>query len=202
MSGLSLSGLASLLLFAVSMTGTPGPNNVMLTASGARFGYKRTLPHILGIMAGGFSLFVALALGFGALFEQVPELQAILKWVGAAYLLYLALKIATAPPPALEHADTARPQSFWQAFAFQYVNPKVWVMGMALMATFLPHEGALWLNAISIALLMELVAFPCISMWAGFGMAISRFLTTPTQWRVFNGVMGLMTAACVLFIVG
>ncbi|WP_322974132.1 LysE family translocator [Larsenimonas rhizosphaerae] len=201
MSGLSLSWLLSFVMFSVSMSGTPGPNNVMLTASGARFGYRRTLPHILGILAGCMTLFTALAFGAGALFQQFAWLQTGLKWVGAVYLLYLAVQIGTSPPPALDDEDRARPQRFWEAFVFQYVNPKAWVMGMAMIATFMPQTGPLWANALGVALLGELVAFPCISFWAGFGMAISRYLTTPMQWRIFNGVMGLMTAGCVLFII-
>ncbi|WIX32689.1 LysE family translocator [Salinicola sp. JS01] len=196
----SLAWWLSLTLFAASMTGSPGPNNVMLTASGALYGYRRTLPHIFGIMAGGFVLFLSIALGLGTLFERYPLIQQSLKVVGAVYLLYLAWKIASAPPPNLVARDGARPLTTWQAAAFQFVNPKVWVMGIALVAGFLPHEGPLVLNALVLALVMESVAFFCISFWAMFGMAIGRLLKTPRAWRIFNGVMGLATAACVGFI--
>ncbi|MFC0267154.1 LysE family translocator [Kushneria aurantia] len=199
---LSSGWLLSVILFAISATGTPGPNNVMLTASGARYGYRRTLPHIFGILLGGLVLFTALALGLGVLFERYPAVQNILKVAGALYLLYLAWKIASAPPPQLEHQGDAKPLTLWQAALFQFVNPKVWVMGLALMAGFLPSEGSPLLNALMLAFLIELVAFPCISMWAGFGTVIARFLETPRAWRIFNVVMGSMTAACVLFIVG
>ncbi|KFF49338.1 lysine exporter protein LysE/YggA [Gammaproteobacteria bacterium MFB021] len=196
----SLAWWLSLTLFAASMTGSPGPNNVMLTASGALYGYRRTLPHIFGIMAGGFVLFLSIALGLGTLFERYPLIQQSLKVVGAVYLLYLAWKIASAPPPNLAARDGARPLTTWQAAAFQFVNPKVWVMGIALVAGFLPHEGPLVLNALVLALVMESVAFFCISFWAMFGMAIGRLLKTPRAWRIFNGAMGLATAACVGFI--
>lgn len=196
----SLAWWFSVALFAISMTGTPGPNNVMLTASGALYGYRRTLPHIFGIMAGGLVMFIAVALGLGAVFERFPMIQQGFKIVGAAYLLYLAWKIATAPSPDLAATEGARPLTAWQAAVFQFVNPKVWIIGITLIAGFMPHEGPLLTNATILSLFVELVAFPCISLWAGFGMAIGRLLKTHRAWRVFNGVMGLATAACVGFI--
>lgn len=198
---ISTSWLLSVIVFAVSMTGTPGPNNIMLTASGALYGYRRTLPHILGIMLGGLVLFTAIALGLGTLFQRFPLIHDVLQVVGALYLLYLAFRIATAAPPQFEQHSDARPLTCTQAALFQFVNPKVWVMGMALMAGFLPVEGSLVINALGLALIMEVVAFPCISLWAGFGMALARWLRTPRAWRIFNMVMGAMTAACVVFIV-
>lgn len=191
-----------LMLFAVTMAGTPGPNNVMLTASGALHGYRRTFPAILGILAGGMALFMLLALGLGELFQRYPILQTALRAVGSLYLLYLAWKIATAPPPAIAAArrEQAAPWSFWQAAAFQFANPKVWVIGVTLMASFLPHDGWLVANAIGLALIMEAIAFPCISFWAGFGTVIARWLRTNRDWRIFNTIMGLLTASCVGFI--
>ncbi|GAB3676096.1 LysE family translocator [Salinisphaera aquimarina] len=197
---MSASWLFSVMLFAISMSATPGPNNVMLTASGALYGYRRTLPHIIGIMLGCLVLFMAIALGLGLVFERFPIVQQVLRVVGALYLLFLAWKIASAPPPAVAHDGDSRPLTLWQAALFQFANPKAWVMGLTLMASFLPQHGPLWLNAFALAVLMELIAFPCISFWAGFGIAISRRLTTARSWRIFNGVMGAMTAACVGFI--
>ncbi len=198
MDGLAFLGPAA--LYMISMTITPGPNNAMLTASGANYGYWRTLPHILGIMVGCFVLFSAIALGLGLLFERYPLVQTLLKVAGSAYLLYLAWKIATAPPPDLRVRGEGRPLTCWQAAAFQFANPKAWVMGLALMAGFLPEGGSTWMNALLLAGFAELIALPCISLWAGFGMAIGRLLRTPRSWRVFNTTMGTMTAACVFFI--
>ena len=188
-------------LFMVSMTITPGPNNVMLTASGANYGFMRTLPHLFGILAGCFVLFASIALGLGVVFERYPAVQSVLKVVGSAYLLYLAWKIATAPPPQFR-TEGARPLSFWQAAVFQFANPKAWVMGIALMAGFLPESGNPWLNALVLAGVAELVGLPCIALWAGFGTAIGRVLKSATSWRWFNGTMGAMTAACVVMILG
>nr|WP_300314286.1 LysE family translocator [Halomonas sp.] len=188
-------------LFMVSMTITPGPNNVMLTASGANYGFMRTLPHLFGILAGCFVLFASIALGLGVVFERYPAVQSVLKVVGSVYLLYLAWKIATAPPPQFR-TEGARPLSFWQGAAFQFANPKAWVMGIALMAGFLPEAGNPWLNALVLAGVAELVGLPCIALWAGFGTAIGKVLKSATSWRWFNGTMGAMTAACVVMILG
>ncbi|WP_404362888.1 LysE family translocator [Marinobacter sp.] len=187
-------------LFMVSMTITPGPNNVMLTASGANYGFIRTLPHIFGILIGCFTLFTAIALGLGLLFETWPMMHNLLRILGSAYLLYLAWRIGTAPPPDLRRKGEGRPLTFLQAAAFQFVNPKAWVMGLALIAGFLPQGGSTLLNALLLVGFAELIALPCISLWAGFGLAIGRLLKTPRAWRWFNGIMGGMTAACVVFI--
>ncbi|SEF87288.1 Threonine/homoserine/homoserine lactone efflux protein [Billgrantia desiderata] len=184
----------------ISMTITPGPNNVMLTASGANYGFMRTLPHIFGILGGCFLLFAGIALGLGLIFERYPMVQTVLRVIGSAYLLYLAWKIATAPPPDFRLEGKGRPLSFWQAAAFQFANPKAWVMGLALMAGFLPEGGNLVMNALMLAAFAELVGLPCIALWAGFGVAIGRWLDTPRAWRIFNWTMGALTAACVYFI--
>jgi threonine/homoserine/homoserine lactone efflux protein len=188
-------------MFVISMTLTPGPNNVMLTASGANYGFRRTLPHMLGIVGGCFVLFTAIALGLGLIFERYPLVQTLLRVVGSLYLLYLAWRIATAPPPQLEGAE-GHPLSLWQAAVFQFANPKAWVMGLTLMASFLPEQGNILVNAMLLAGFAELVALPCISLWAGFGMAIGHWLKGPRSWRLFNACMGALTAACVIFILG
>ncbi|MDC8804382.1 LysE family translocator [Halomonas pacifica] len=198
----ALAVLGPAALYMISMTITPGPNNVMLTASGANYGFLRTLPHIFGILGGCFLLFAGIALGLGLLFERFPLVQTALRLIGSAYLLYLAWRIASAPPPDLRRRGEGRPLTFWQAAAFQFANPKAWVMGLALMAGFLPEDGDTWLNALLLAAFAELVALPCIAVWAGFGTAIGRWLDSPRAWRVFNALMGALTAACVLFILG
>ncbi len=198
MEGLLL--LAPAAIYMMAMTLTPGPNNVMLTASGANYGYRRTMPHIMGILLGCFILFSLIALGLGLLFERYPVVQTFLKIVGSIYLLWLAWKIARAAPPNLDITGDSRPLLLWQAAAFQFANPKAWVMGLALMAGFLPEGGNPVLNALFLAAFSELVAWPCISLWALFGVALGKLLKTPLHWRWFNGVMGAMTAACVVFI--
>lgn len=199
---MTLSTLLPLIVFAVTMTGTPGPNNVMLTANGALHGYRRTLPAILGILTGCITLFTLVALGLGGLFQRYPLLQSVLRIAAAAYLLYLAWKIATAPPPAIGAAreNQSAPWSFWQAAAFQFANPKVWMTAIALMASFLPRDGWLIVHAVTLAAIVQAIAFPCISFWAGFGSVIARWLHSDRDWRIFNAIMGLATASCVGFI--
>lgn len=196
----SVAFLGPAALYMISMTLTPGPNNVMLTASGANYGFWRTLPHMLGIVGGCFALFASIALGLGLLFERYPLLQTALRLLGSAYLLFLAWKIASAPAPNLHLRGQGQPLTYWQAAAFQFANPKAWVMGVALMAGFLPQGGNTLANALLLAAFAELVALPCIAMWAGFGTAIGRLLKTPRAWRAFNIFMGTMTAACVALI--
>ena len=196
----TFNGLLSIALFSVAMSGTPGPNNLMLTASGARYGYLRTLPHIAGILGGCVVLFMAIALGLGAVFERYESVQWVLRLAGSAYLLYLAWRIATAPPPNPDTTHSARPLNVWEAAAFQFANPKAWIMGLTLTASFLPAEGSLMVNALLLALLMEAVAFPCVSFWALFGRTLGARLRSPRSWRVFNALMGALTAACVVLI--
>ncbi|UYG00463.1 LysE family translocator [Halomonas sp. GD1P12] len=193
--------LGPVALFMMSMTLTPGPNNLMLTASGANFGVRRTLPHMGGIVGGCFCLYLAIALGLGTLFERFPVLQWSLRWAGSAYLLYLAYKIATAPPPNLSDTRArGKPLTFGQAALFQLANPKAWVLGLALIAGFLPENGPMLLNAVLLVGMAELTALPCLLVWAVFGVAIGRFIKTAAAWRAFNVTMGLLTAACVVLI--
>ncbi len=134
------------------------------------------------------------------LFERYPAIQTALRWIGSAYLLYLAWKIASAPPPNLKAQTHSVPFTFWQAAAFQFANPKAWVMGLALMAGFLPESGQPVFNALLLAGFAEMVALPCIALWAAFGTAIGQWIKSDGAWRGFNITMGLLTAACVVLI--
>lgn len=184
-------------LFAVTMTATPGPNNMMLTASGANYGFRRTLPHILGVTLGCVLLLGAVALGLGSLFTAWPAAQTLLKGIGSVYLLWLAWKIATAAPPSRDAKD-GKPLSLWQATAFQFANPKAWVMAMSGLASFTLAGDGFVLSALLFIAVMTLVTLPSVSIWAGFGVAIGRLLKTARHWRLFNLSMGALTAACVV----
>lgn len=178
--------LLPLLTYSLVMSSTPGPNNVMLTASGAKFGYRRSLPHILGIAAGHGPQICFSCLGLGALFAQFPLLHGALRAAGAAYLVWLAWQLAGS---AVGRAELSRPMTFVQAMAFQMVNPKGWVKALTVASVFMPSEldpthGALLVTAISIA-----VNFPCVSMWTLFGVAIRRWLTDARRQRAFNVIM-------------
>jgi threonine/homoserine/homoserine lactone efflux protein len=190
--------VGALAMFAFVSSITPGPNNVMLWASGLNFGFRRTLRHIAGVNIGFMSLLVATALGLGALFETVEWLAPGLRIAGSAYLLYLAYRVATAG--RTEQRGTARPMTFLEAVAFQYVNPKAWVMGLTAAGAFLPGSGSLLAGAAVLAAVFGLVNLPCISAWAAAGTAIGRLLTNPRRRRIINGFLGLLLVATVYLI--
>ena len=192
--------LAALATFAFVTSATPGPNNIMLTASGANFGFVRTLPHIAGIVVGVALLNLCIGLGLGALFLRFPLMQDALKIAGSLYLIWLAIKILS-----FSYADNrvdieARPFNFFQALAFQYINPKAWVMVISANASFSLNGDAYWMSVWLIILVFALIGPPSVMIWAGFGQLIRQYLKQPVFLKVFNMVMATLTAACVVFI--
>ena len=187
----------AVLSFAFSSTITPGPNNLMMLASGVNHGVKASLPHLLGICL-GFPLMVLLVgLGFGAVFSQFPLLHSLIKWLGIAYLLYLAWLIATSAPRALEGGH-GKPFSFWQAAAFQWVNAKAWMMATGAIAAFTTVGGAVFLDVAQIVLAFFLTSFPCVGAWLVFGALLQNLLQTARAQRIFNGIMGLILVSSVV----
>lgn len=192
----SLSFVLPLAMFAFVSSVTPGPNNVMLTASGATFGYRRSVPHMLGICLGVVVMVLLIGAGLGKLFETEPRIYTLLKYVGAAYLIWLAWKVARAGNVD-QGQSGSRPFSFWQAAAFQWVNPKAWIMAVGVVATYTPREG-FFVNLMLSALVLGLVNYPSISVWTLFGSTVGRALRTPQALRTFNGVMaGLLLLSLV-----
>ena len=182
----------SLTLFAFVSSITPGPNNLMLLASGVNHGFRATLPHMAGVSIGFFILLAAVGLGLGLLFEQVPELYLVLKWLGAAYLLYLAWGVATAGAP--KDAEAQSPIGFWAAAGFQWVNPKGWVMAVGAFSSYVPAHStrALVLGA---AAWFAIVGIPAISLWAFSGSRLRHWVRIPRYRRVFNAVMAVLLVA-------
>jgi threonine/homoserine/homoserine lactone efflux protein len=190
--------LLPLAAYSFVMSVTPGPNNVLLTASGANFGYRRTLPHILGIGA-GHSLQVGLTcLGLGVLFQTYPILHLILKVAGTLYLLYLAWRLLGA---SVGHAQAAEPLTFWEAAAFQFVNPKAWVKAITVATVFLPAGVEPWLSSMIVTAIVLVINFPCVSLWALFGVAIRRFLTDQRKRLSFNIAMAIALLATTVVLV-
>jgi len=184
----------ALLVYAFVTSVTPGPNNFMLLASGVNFGFVRTIPHILGISVGFASLLAAVGLGLGALLAAVPSLHTALKVVGAAYLLYLAWRIAMSRSHGKTgHAGT-RPMTLLQAAAFQWVNPKAWVLAVTGMAVYADSRRP-FLSAAIVVVAFTLVNLPSVSSWAGFGVALRGFLADPVRLKWFNIAMGVLLAA-------
>jgi threonine/homoserine/homoserine lactone efflux protein len=189
--------LIPLVTFAVAMAFTPGPNNVMLAASGVNFGFARTLPHMAGVTAGFVVLVLASGLGLGLVFEAVPQLQIVIKVVGSAYLLWLAYKVATAHLARDTGGGPARPFTFWQAAAFQWINPKGLVAAISAIAIYLrPGQEARDL-AIMVAV-FGIVTAGSVTTWASFGVALRRLLRDPARARLFNIAMGLLLVVSIV----
>ncbi|KAF0232264.1 MAG: LysE family amino acid efflux [Beijerinckiaceae bacterium] len=185
--------LLALIGFAFVTSITPGPNNMMLLTSGVNFGFRRTVPHMLGIGI-GFTLMVALiGLGLGQIFERYPLLYSILKYVGAVYMLWLAWGIANSGPVD-EGEVRGKPMSFLQAAAFQWVNPKAWVMGVGAIATYTRPENYV-ATVLFVALVFGVVNIPCVGSWAAFGSAMRHLLRDPRIVRWFNITMAVLLVA-------
>ncbi len=182
--------LIALVGFAFVSSITPGPNNLMLMASGANFGFRRTLPHMLGISLGHAFMVSLVGLGLGQVFNLYPLTELILKVVSTTYLLYLAWKIATAARPR-EGEARGKPFTFLQAAAFQWVNPKAWYMAVHAVTNLSPEGGGLG-PAFWVAGVFALTNFPSIMVWATIGTQVKRLLSRPHLLRLFNGVMALL----------
>ncbi len=193
--------LVSFVAFGFSTAGTPGPNNMMLAASGATFGLRRTAAHITGIALGFPAMIAAVGLGLGEVFQRLPQIQAALKWIGSAYLLFLAWKIATAAGADPEQARAerrGRPLTFWQAAAFQWVNPKAWTMVIAMLGVYAGHNGSYIADVILMSAVFVGIAFVTATAWAVIGVGAGRLLS-PARLVWFNRIMAaLMVASLVL----
>ena len=190
--------VAALALFAFVSSITPGPNNLMLWASGMNFGFRRTLRHLVGVNVGFSSLLVATALGLGPLFETVSWFSAVLRLVGSLYLVYLAYRIATASRS--EGHSTSKPFTFSQAVAFQYVNPKAWVMGITAVGSFMPADQPLLAGTAVLSGVFAIVNLPCISTWAAAGTAIGRIMTDDRRRRLVNGGLAALLIGTIYLI--
>lgn len=182
--------LTALAIFAFVSSITPGPNNLMLMNSGANYGFKRTLPHALGVGI-GFTVMVALVgLGIMQLFDIFPISYQILKVLSIVYLLYLAGKIAMSSSSIETRNSNAKPFTFVQAAMFQWVNPKAWTMALTAISVYAPTKS---LGAVLfVSLVFGLVNFPCISGWVVLGQKMQVFLTNKKRLRVFNGSMAAL----------
>lgn len=184
----------ALLVFAFVSSITPGPNNVMLLASGVNFGFWRTVPHMCGIAAGFGSLLLCVGFGLGALLVAFPALNLVLKILGGSYLLYLAWRIAMSRSMGQANAKTgSNPMSFGAAAAFQWVNPKAWMMAVTAMSVYSSPEAP-YLSVVLVATAFVLVNFPSVSTWVGFGTVLRSFLADPLRLKWFNIAMGVLLA--------
>ncbi|MCB1670593.1 MAG: LysE family translocator [Gammaproteobacteria bacterium] len=193
--------IASLSLFCFVSSITPGPNNLMLMASGANFGFLRTVPHMLGVGVGFVLMVVIVGAGLAGIFDLYPVSYLILKVVSVVYLLYLAFKIATAAPvrfgrlaaqPDAEgmQSGVGTPISFIQAVLFQWVNPKAWAMALTAMSIFNPTHTLAGVGLV--AAVAGVINLPCVSTWAVLGQQVRRWLNSNERLRLFNWTMALL----------
>ncbi len=182
--------LTGLAVFSLVSSITPGPNNLMLMASGANFGFRRTIPHMLGVGI-GFTVMVRLVgVGLVQLFVAYPVAHTVLKVVSVLYLLFLAWKIATAAAPGEGPEGAGTPITFIQAALFQWVNPKAWTMALTSVAIYAPSQSLL--AVAFVALVFGAINLPCVSAWTVLGEKLRGVLSSPRRLRVFNGVMALL----------
>lgn len=190
---------AAFTAFAVVAAVTPGPSNLILASIGATVGLLRGLPCLGGVTIGmGFMMFLV-ALGLGNVVVTSPGLFLILRWAGVAFLLWLAWKIATA---GRGDAAERRPLGFWGAAAFQWVNPKSWLVSVSAVSAYLhPDAGRIFAQAMGFGLLFILASVPSCFIWLAFGASLQRFLQSDRTARIFNGAMGALLAGTVILFI-
>ncbi|MEO0635566.1 MAG: LysE family translocator [Pseudomonadota bacterium] len=166
---------------------TPGPNNLMLLASGMNFGFVRTVPHMLGISVGFGTMFIIIAAGLSTVFEAFPQLYTVMKVLAVLYLSYLAWKIATAAPLENENAPTtaSKPFSFIQAMAFQWVNPKAVAMALTTLTVYTPQNPS-WAILVLVAFIFSSINLPSVGVWTVIGQQVRRLLSNRRAQRIFN----------------
>jgi threonine/homoserine/homoserine lactone efflux protein len=182
------------IVFAAVMFFTPGPNNIMLLSSGLNYGFRPTLPHIAGITIGFAFMVGVVGLGLGTIFIAYPVLQTILKYAGAAYLIYLAAAIAISGPPTPGQDNRRGPMTFWGAAMFQWINAKGWVMVIGTITAYAAIAAFPYNIAIQVALSLALGAVSC-TVWAIFGSSLRPVLTSARAVRTFNIVMAILLLA-------
>ena len=186
---MTLATFSALLVFSFVSSITPGPNNIMLFSSGVNFGMRRTWPHALGIAFGFAVLLAAVGFGLGVVLTTYPALFLSIKIAGGLYMLYLAWRIFNSGPVEVTEG-AARPMTFLEAALFQWVNPKAWVMAMVAMSAY-TSEGDYATNVVIIVVAFCVVNFPSVSVWAGFGTFMRRFLQDSAKLKAFNTIMAL-----------
>ena len=186
--------LWAFVVFTLVMSFTPGPNNIMLLSSGVSFGFRRTVPHMLGVSFGFAFMLAAIGFGLGAIFIAYPMLQTALKYLGAAYLIYLAVVIAMSGSTRLEEGGGRRPMTFWGAVIFQWVNVKGWVMAIGTITAYAAiarfPANILLQSAIILA-----VTLGSTAIWTLCGTALRPLLSSPRLVRGFNLVMATLLIA-------
>ena len=186
----------ALSLYSFVASATPGPNNLMLLASGVNFGIRRTVPHMLGIAIGFTAMVVIIGFGLGALLDIVPGLMTALRYVALVYTVWLAWKLGMSGSLGTGKSG-AQPMSFFAACLFQWVNPKAWVMALTATALYTTADHYV-VSVLLVSAVFGVINLPCISVWAGFGVALRQILAVPVRLRAFNIVMAVLLLASTL----
>lgn len=192
--------LLPLLLFSAVASVTPGPNNLISAASGARFGFRRTLPQMAGVGLGFPLLLIAVGLGLGQVFTAVPWLHLALKIAGAAYLLHLAWSLLRADAPDADAAARESAPTFFGSAAFQWVNPKAWTVSLSVIPAFVRPDGEILPQVLVVAAVFGVASVLALVLWALFGVALSRLLHEDRLRRRINAVLAASVAASVLLL--
>ncbi|WP_405128540.1 LysE family translocator [Pseudoalteromonas sp. PB2-1] len=188
--------LTALALFALVSSITPGPNNLMLMSSGANFGFRRTMPHLLGVTLGFMLMLILVGLGVMQVFDFFPSSYLILKVFCVAYLFYLAFKIATSNGQQASN-NKSEPFTFTQAALFQWVNPKAWAMALSAIGLYAPDKNLLSVFIVSIV--FGVVNLPCVCSWTLLGQKLQHYLRNPVRLKGFNHIMAGLLIVSVLF---
>lgn len=186
--------LVAFVAFVFVMFFTPGPNNIMLMSSGLTYGFRRTLPHMAGVTLGFAFMIASVGAGLGTVFTAYPALETVLKYAGAAYLVYLAIMIAMSGPPAAQEAQSRGPMTFWGAALFQWVNGKGWVVVIGTITAYAAIAQFPWNIVIQTAVSLAVGTASTVA-WALFGSALRPVRSSGRSVRVFNIVMALLLLA-------
>ncbi len=189
----------ALISYYFVMFATPGPNNAMLTASGIKFGFKKTLPHLLGIPFGHVIQITLVCLGLGQLFLKYPSLQFYLKWLCFAYLLYLGWKILGSFSNSKK--ESGRPLKFYEAALFQFINPKAWVVALTAATAFFPNEESFIIAIVFVAGTAPFVCFPSICLWALFGSSIKLIIKNTKIKKIIEYLLAILLVVTAVIIV-
>jgi len=187
---MNLELLTALIAFAFVTSITPGPNNLMLMSSGASFGIRRTIPHLFGVVLGFVFMLILVGFGLMKLFDQYPLSYDVLKFGCATYLIYLAVKVATAPAKDSSLETGRSPLSFLQAASFQWINPKAWTIALTTATVYAPSQS--FNSSVVVAVIFGIINLPSVGVWAVLGQQLSRLLTSKIRFRAFNISMAFL----------
>ena len=189
---------SALIVYYFIMFATPGPNNAMLTASGMKFGYLRTLPHIIGIPLGHFIQITLVCYGLGNVFIKFPQIQFYMKFLCFVYLLYLSWKMLGSI--SVTKKETGRPLKFYEASLFQFINPKAWTVAVAAVSGFFPTDENFFVATMFLAVTAPFVCIPSISLWALFGNSLRIFVSNTKTKKIIEYILAILLILTGVFI--